>query len=113
MPTVRGNLYELASQPGSGENFTALLHCRNVVIERIVSSAAPEPLIYDQAQDEWVLLLQGQAVLEIAGDEMRLAPGDWLFIPAHTPHRVTATSADPCCIWLAVHVHDSPAGGPP
>jgi len=33
-----------------------------------------------------------------------LVSGDYLFIPAHTPHRVVETSAEPQCIWLAVHL---------
>ncbi len=44
---------------------------------------------YDQDTDEWVILLQGEAILSYAdGSETNLTPGDYLFIPAHQKHRV-------------------------
>ena len=74
-------------------------------IEQILShgQASPEGFWYDQAQDEWVLLLQGQAALEIQGQPiLSLHSGDSLCIPAHVKHRVQSTSKD--AIWLAVHL---------
>ena len=59
------NLFADLPCPATGEAFETLLRHRNLVIERIASSATPEPGIYDQAQDEWVLLVQGQATLEV------------------------------------------------
>ncbi len=88
-----------------GERFEAWLTCKNVIIERIVSSDQPEPATYDQAQDEWVLLLQGRARLEVEGRELTLEPGDTLFIPAHARHRLLETSTETQCLWLAVHIH--------
>ncbi|WP_242513239.1 cupin domain-containing protein [Halochromatium salexigens] len=96
-----------------------MLRCRNLRIERITSSGEPEPVLYDQVHDEWVLLLSGEARLEIAGETIALSRGDYLFIPAHTPHRVLqasaeSTSAEPAsaeptvaklgCTWLAIHL---------
>ncbi|MGB5736488.1 MAG: cupin domain-containing protein [Thiohalocapsa sp.] len=98
------NLFANLPRPSAGEVFGDLLRCRNLRIERIVSSPKPEPTLYDQPQDEWVLLVQGAASLEIAGEQVDFTAGDYLFIPAHTPHRVVATSADPHCVWLAVHL---------
>ncbi len=94
--------------PSTGEVFDELLRCRNLRVERIVSSPTPEPTLYDQPQDEWVLLAQGAASLEISGELVDLRAGDHLFIPAHTPHRVVATSAEPRCVWLAVHLDPDP-----
>jgi cupin 2 domain-containing protein len=51
-----------------------------------------------------VLLLQGQATLELDGQPVELRAGDHVLIPAHLPHRVLATSASPRCLWLAVHL---------
>jgi cupin 2 domain-containing protein len=56
-----------------------------------------------------VLLLSGKARLEIAGETFALSSGDYLFIPAHTPHRVLQTSVEPTatepgCTWLAIHL---------
>ena len=98
------NLFHGLPAPETGEVFEQLLGHPSARIERIVSSAAPEPALYDQDDDEWVLLMQGEAVLEIDGAEVRLGPGDWLYIPAHTPHRVRSTSAAPRCVWLAIHL---------
>ncbi|MBK1632178.1 hypothetical protein CKO31_15820 [Thiohalocapsa halophila] len=92
----------------TGEQFDTLIRRSDVHIERIVSSPRPEPVGYDQAHDEWVLLLQGQATLDLAGDEVQLAAGDHLLIPAHCPHRVLATSETPRCVWLAVHLQAAP-----
>ena len=52
-----------------------------------------------------------RARLWVAGTETVLGPGDYLFIPAHTPHRVLETSDTPPCLWLAVHVHGDDGGG--
>jgi len=106
-----GNLFDRLHGPVPGEVFERLLRHRNLVIERIVSSDLPEPTLYDQAQDEWVLLLQGQATLELAGETLSLAPGDHIFIPAHTPHRVLRPSRAPPGLWLAVGRDPGPAPG--
>ncbi len=99
------NLFSELPDIAQGEHFQELLNAGKVRIERIVSSDRPDPILYDQEQDEWVLLLQGRASLELAGRPIELLAGDYLFIPAHAPHRVLSTSRDPRCIWLAVHIH--------
>ncbi|WP_425425908.1 cupin domain-containing protein [Allochromatium warmingii] len=104
MATVR-NLFADLPTPTSGECFEQLAACRGVRIERIVSSDQPEPVLYEQEQDEWVCLLQGRAQLLIAGDPVELQAGDHVFIAAHVPHQVLETSSDPPCLWLAVHIH--------
>ena len=59
---------------------------------------------YDQEQDEWVVLLKGTAELEYEdGKKKRMGAGDHLFIPARKIHRVSWSSHDEECIWLAVH----------
>jgi cupin 2 domain-containing protein len=47
----------------------------------------------------------GSAGLLIEGETAprMLAPGDYLYIPAHTRHRVEWTSVDKPTVWLAVH----------
>ncbi|MBK1716785.1 cupin domain-containing protein [Thiocystis violacea] len=104
-----GNLFENLPEIGAGEVFEDLLRCRNVSIERIVSSDRPDPTLYDQIQDEWVCLLQGWAELWIDGETLTLRAGDYRFIPARVPHRVLRTSSEPCCVWLAIHIHPDPA----
>lgn len=87
------------------ETFTTIFEKAGVKIERIDSygQASPEGFWYDQPQDEWVLLVKGEAVLEIAAQpRLMLKAGDHVVIPAHVRHRVASTSAD--ALWLAVHV---------
>ena len=59
------NLFANAAPPPAGERFDTLLEHKNLVIERISSSSAIAPNQYVQPQDEWVLLVQGTAVIEI------------------------------------------------
>lgn len=85
------------------EAFTVLLQQGTVRIERIVSNghASPDGFWYDQAEHEWVLLLEGEAGVEFAdGEQIHLTRGATLNLPAHTRHRVTFTSRP--AVWLAV-----------
>lgn len=76
-------------------------------IERIVSRGhtSPEGFWYDQEQDEFVILLQGEARLcfENRPAPVNLQKGDYLIIKAHHRHRVEWTSEDQETVWLAVH----------
>jgi len=103
-PVVRGNLFDVAT-PDTGEHFEPLAKLRGTTIERIVSSASPGLDAYDQAQDEWVVLVRGSAQLELRSETLELSAGDFVLVPAHTPHRVLSTSAG--ALWLAVHVAQS------
>jgi cupin 2 domain-containing protein len=98
------NLFTDATPPesGEGERFTHLHKAPGVTIERIVSSLRPDGAEYDQAHDEWVVLLRGEAVLEVEGQARALVAGDYLLLPAHTKHRVQRTSDG--ALWLAVHL---------
>lgn len=100
------NLFDLPSPLPNAEVFEPLLTSENVTIERIISTGQTTPpgQWYDQERDEWVILLQGTAVLAYPdGSQMQLQAGDYLLIRAHQKHRVEFTSADPPCIWLAIH----------
>ncbi|MCG6896639.1 MAG: cupin domain-containing protein [Thiocapsa sp.] len=105
---MNGNLFRDLPEIERGEAFNELLSCANVRIERILSSDTPEPVLYDQVQDEWVCLLRGEAELWVNGETVRMGPGDYRFIPARTPHRVVTTSTEPRCLWLAVHIRRGP-----
>jgi len=98
-----GNLYEDALPPATGERFDTLLSHQGLVIERIVSTSKIESQEYVQEQDEWVVLLTGEATLDVAGRKVPLRAGDYLFLPARTPHTVRQVSDG--ALWLAVHLH--------
>lgn len=104
------NIFDLPSSLPNKERFESLVSTDNILIERIISTGQVTPTgeWYDQEQDEWVILLQGEASLAYAdGKQIKLTAGDYLFIPAHQKHRVEYTSSEPPCIWLAVHGNPS------
>ncbi len=78
-----------------------------MLVERIVSAGhSTEPGGWlEQDRDEWVVLLDGEAMLAFEDDAttVRLVSGDHVLIPAGVLHRVEATRAEPPCVWLAVH----------
>lgn len=88
--------------PSEGESFTTLFKSDRVAISRIVSSDQLEPKHYCQEENEWVILLEGEATLEVDSELKRLKKGESLYIPAHTPHQVLATRKG--TLWLAVHI---------
>jgi len=96
------NLYNFTI-PKDGEDFTTLLEHKNIKITRIVSSANVEPIEYVQDEDEWVLLIEGEATLLLENKKKVLKKGDILFIPAKIPHKVLKTSHG--TVWLAVHIY--------
>jgi cupin 2 domain-containing protein len=99
----KGNLFEDAGPPREGERVDRLLTQRNLVVERIVSGASVPPGEYLPSQDEWVVLLKGDAVLTIAGETLKLESGDYVFLPAGVPHTLERVSEG--ALWLAVHLH--------
>jgi len=103
VPMKLGNVFEDCSPPGVGERLDVLLTHKNLVVERIVSSANISPNKYVQAQDEWVVLVRGEAELEVAGEAVVMQCGDHLFLPSGTPHIVKSASEG--AMWLAVHLH--------
>jgi len=75
-------------------------------IERIISRGhcSSPGFWYDQAENEWVIVLAGRARLrfEAAAESVALGPGDYLHIPAHVRHRVDWTDPERDTVWLAV-----------
>jgi len=88
--------------PQSGETITTLLEHKNVKINRIVSSSDLEPIEYIQEEDEWLIVIKGEARLRIDNEDKTLRKGDTLFIPAKTPHSILNTEND--TVWLTVHI---------
>ncbi len=107
--TPAGNIFEgvHAGYACADEQVSEILACPGFKIERIVSTgqASPAGFWYDQAFDEWVMILKGAARLRFESEASArvLAAGDYVFIPAHARHRVEWTSVDEPAVWLAVH----------
>lgn len=106
------NIFENIPDRLPDELFDTLLQNDCVRIERIVSRGHQTPANdwYDQDWDEWILLLQGRAILKFdkPSADIELKPGDHLLITAHTLHRVEWTDPDRDTIWLAVHLSPKP-----
>ncbi len=95
-----------AGLPGPEEFSEILARSGEIVVERIISHGHTTPggAWFDQEKDEWVALLQGEALLTFSdGLNLEMRAGDSTLIPAHRRHRVERTSTDPPCIWLALH----------
>jgi len=88
--------------PDKGELFDTLLSHKNITIVRIVSSNDLEEMTYCQDEDEWVVVLEGEATLLLEKREVRLHKGDSLFIPSKTEHRVLSVQKG--TLWLAIHI---------
>ncbi|MDD5268314.1 MAG: cupin domain-containing protein [Methylococcales bacterium] len=107
-PPFLNNIFAQIPEHLPEELFECIFKKDNIIIERIVSNGHISPVgqWYDQARDEWVILLQGKATLLFEKDQnlITLTPGDYLLIPAHTRHRVEWTQPDFNTVWLAIHV---------
>ncbi|MBQ7219552.1 MAG: cupin domain-containing protein [Synergistaceae bacterium] len=102
---LKGNLFSPVSP--APEEFTEILASGNsdtFRIERIVSQGhvSPPGFWYDQDESEFAAVLQGSAELEFSDGKISMSSGDWVIIPEHERHRVTYTSINPPCVWLAV-----------
>jgi len=103
----KANLFDIAQLTDKSHEVLEVLADGDAVIERIVSFGQTTGQTWcDQGKDEWVILLKGTATLEFETDGyVQLSGGDYLLIPAHKKHRVTYTSLEPACVWLAVHAN--------
>ncbi len=101
------NLFSNLPNDRQLEVFETIADFQKIRIERIVSSgqATPEGQWYDQAQDEWVVVLSGCAEISLEGQQepLKLVAGDYLLIPSHCRHRVEWTDQSQQTVWLAVH----------
>ena len=87
--------------PEFGENFETLFENKNIKISKIVSSNKIPQKEYNQKENEFVFLLDGEAKLKINNQIKTLKKGEYLYIPAHTPHTLISTSNG--ALWLAIY----------
>lgn len=101
-----GNLYRQIPTELPKEISECLLLANGFRIERIVSRAhqTEAGFWYDQDDNEWVLLLAGEAELQFreSNEILHLTQGTYVNIPAHVQHRVRWTIENQETIWLAV-----------
>jgi len=101
------NIFDLCDVDFSNnEEITEIItQGKNIRIERIISTGqtTPDGFWYDQTEHEFVMVLQGEAKILFEDNEERLfKTGDYINISAHVKHRVSYTSSEPVCIWLAI-----------
>ena len=99
------NLLEHILPYSRAELFETITQSKHTLIERITSysQTTPHEAPYQQTHDEWVMVLQGTATLEIENiGVFTLQVNDSLFIPKNHRHWVTHT--DNPTVWLAVHM---------
>ncbi|MBN2871072.1 MAG: cupin domain-containing protein [Campylobacterales bacterium] len=96
----KSNLYQGKAPEPNHEIFSTLYENTAVRIESIRSSLKTPGEWYDQKENEWVLLCEGEARLEMDGEIFTMERGDHLLIPKHTPHRVLSTAEN--TYWIGV-----------
>jgi cupin 2 domain-containing protein len=101
------NIFDCIPPKLAEELFITIYSAKNIRIERIVSQgqSSPEGFWFDQDQHEWLIVLEGNAIIHFKDDPrpVELRRGSYLNIPAHKKHRVAQTSPTEKTIWLAIH----------
>lgn len=100
------NIFDNIKPFSENEIFEDLFKSEKLKVERIISypDSIPENKWYDQEKDEWVILLKGSATLQFENEELvKLIPGDYIFIPSHTKHKVNEVCKNEPTVWLAMH----------
>ena len=99
--TEKINIYDLPPLPQADELTTILAVSGNIRIERIISTGQISGW-YDQIETEFVVLLEGNALVEFENRTAVMTKGDTLLIKPHERHRVNYTSGEPPCVWLCI-----------
>jgi cupin 2 domain-containing protein len=105
-PWTRGRLSDPAGAPVSGEIADHVARIGGVIIEEIRSGAMDSPIDYCADVDEWVVIVAGAATLVVDGETLQLEPGDWVLLPAGTPHTLMRTELGTQWITVTATVAD-------
>lgn len=97
---IVNNIYHSREPDENSETFVTVFQNNSLKIESIRSWLKTPGEVYDQEHDEWVLLVRGEAYLQINEQILHLSAGDYCFIPKRTQHQVLSTSND--ALWLGV-----------
>jgi cupin 2 domain-containing protein len=98
------NIFEQIIVDKKEEFFFEIFKNKTIKVEKIVSNGqkSPENFWYEQDKSEFILLLEGFAILEFENRVVELKKGDCLNIEAYQKHKVKFTSLDEPTIWFAV-----------
>ncbi len=109
MKLIYENIFNNLPSAKKDEVIEEIINSGNYRIERIISEgqSSPENFWYEQNENEFVILLQGEAVIQFYDkSEKLLKPGDYLLLPAKLKHRIKKTSKSTKTIWLAFFFED-------
>lgn len=98
------NIFDEIPVDKSEEKFFEIFKDEKIKIEKIVSNGqkSPQDFWYEQEKNEFVLVMEGFAIVEFEDFEVELKKGDCLNIKAYQKHRVKFTTLDETTIWFAV-----------
>ena len=95
---------EAAQQQGNGLRYTPLSQASQAVsmqpIRVLVPADRAGDEMYQHDGEEWLYVLSGTLRLTLAGETLRLGPGDAAHFDARAPHRLAAEGADDADIIL-------------
>lgn len=95
------NIFDVKNIDKTKEIVEMLKENENVRIEKIISTGQTTDWM-EQEQEEFVMLIQGEAIIEYKNKKQELSAGDTVIIKKNEKHRVVYTSENPCCIWICV-----------
>ena len=106
MSNKKANIFSKIPSDLSEEIFEDIIKTDTLKIERIISygQISPQKGWYDSNQNEWVILLDGEAKLQFEDNkQIHLQKGDYINITAHSKHKVVWTKENATTIWLAIY----------
>ncbi len=99
---MKNSIFKNSKPPIVGESFETLLEKKNVTIKRIVSSSKIDQEVMIQEEDEWFIMISGEATIMIEDEHVALKSGDYCFVKRKTVHKLIKVKEG--TIWLAVHI---------
>lgn len=99
------NIFSIIPENIPREIIETIISSKHLRVERIISKghSSPQNFWYDQNENEWVLLLEGKAMIKFEDDSIvTLHKGDYILISAHQKHRVEWTDPEHQTIWLTI-----------
>ncbi len=93
------NIYDIPDYDKREEYTEVLKEFDSGKIERIISEGQTTDWMI-QDENEYVILIKGEAEIEYENRKLRLKEGDTVFIPEGEKHRVSYTSSG--CLWICI-----------
>lgn len=97
----QGTLSSKKDVPVIDEAFHELCRVGDSMVEEILSGQVDQVNTFTQDHSEFVVVLEGKALLELEGHSIHLKANDWVQLPPFLPHKVI--QVEPGTRWLAVH----------